>query len=232
MKPPWLAAVLLGVAASLVAVNSVWAAPIVKVMPSEISRMGNTTLTVTVDPNGSKIAGVVLVFAVNPSEINLVAVTSMTGFSVSGMPGGINFSFGQIFGTDQTLPIVAGTVELQGLVGGAALILDAQYYTDENLMDTAILTDEVVATVALGPMSPSITPTQTQTPTPTATLGPCAGRCRGGSTATMADTVVLIHAALGDASVNDCMSGDANHDQQITIDEIVAAVDAATGGCP
>jgi hypothetical protein len=40
-----------------------------------------------------------------------------------------------------------------------------------------------------------------------------------------------VNIALGNATVSDCRAGDGNHDGQITIDEILAAVNNALNGC-
>ena len=42
----------------------------------------------------------------------------------------------------------------------------------------------------------------------------------------------MVNAALGNANVSTCLAGDANHDLQITVDEILAAVNNALNGCP
>ena len=40
-----------------------------------------------------------------------------------------------------------------------------------------------------------------------------------------------VNIALGNASVGACEAGDANHDNQITVDEIPTAVNNALNGC-
>ncbi len=147
---------------------SAWALPIVTVMPNQIPDTGTTVLTITLDPNGTSLSAATLIFALNPSEINLVSVTGMNGFSASGMAGGSNFSFGQSFGTNQTAPIVVGTASVQGLIVGGQLLLDQQNYTDDMFNDIVITADEVVATV----VGATATPTQTPTITPTITITP------------------------------------------------------------
>jgi len=41
----------------------------------------------------------------------------------------------------------------------------------------------------------------------------------------------MVNIALGSANVSTCLPGDANHDNMITIDEILTAVNNALGGC-
>jgi len=38
--------------------------------------------------------------------------------------------------------------------------------------------------------------------------------------------------ALGSGDVSPCQAGDANHDRQIIVDEILAGVNHAPNGCP
>jgi hypothetical protein len=42
----------------------------------------------------------------------------------------------------------------------------------------------------------------------------------------------MVDIALGNANVDICLMGDANRDGQITIDEILTAVNNALNGCP
>ena len=42
----------------------------------------------------------------------------------------------------------------------------------------------------------------------------------------------MVNIALGNVAVSDCEPGDSNHDGEITVNEIVAAVNNALGGCP
>ncbi len=42
----------------------------------------------------------------------------------------------------------------------------------------------------------------------------------------------MVNVALGSAAVDACTAGDANGDAEITINEIIAAVNNALSGCP
>jgi hypothetical protein len=48
---------------------------------------------------------------------------------------------------------------------------------------------------------------------------------------TVDELLTMVNIALGTLLVSDCQIGDANNDQQITIDEILTAVDHALHGC-
>jgi len=41
----------------------------------------------------------------------------------------------------------------------------------------------------------------------------------------------MVNVALGNSGTDACPAGDANHDHQITVDEILTAVDRALNGC-
>lgn len=42
----------------------------------------------------------------------------------------------------------------------------------------------------------------------------------------------MVNIALGSAEAGSCTLGDANHDNKITVDEILTAVNNALNGCP
>ena len=48
---------------------------------------------------------------------------------------------------------------------------------------------------------------------------------------TIDELITLVNIALGSANISACMAGDSNHDGQISIDEIIRAIDAALNGC-
>ena len=41
----------------------------------------------------------------------------------------------------------------------------------------------------------------------------------------------MVNIALGNGNVSSCVAGDANHDGEITVDEILTAVNNALNGC-
>jgi hypothetical protein len=49
---------------------------------------------------------------------------------------------------------------------------------------------------------------------------------------TVDELLTMVNIALGTADVSACTAGDANRDGQVTIDEILAAVNAELTGCP
>lgn len=76
------------------------------------------------------------------------------------------------------------------------------------------------------------TPTPTTTDTPTVGVEPaCVGQCNGSGPVTVAEVLTMLNISLGNAGVSICPSGDANHDGQITVDEILLAVKNALSGC-
>jgi hypothetical protein len=52
-----------------------------------------------------------------------------------------------------------------------------------------------------------------------------------GGTAIVDEILAMVNIALGNAPLIDCEAADANHDGQVTIDEILTAVNNALNGC-
>ncbi len=59
----------------------------------------------------------------------------------------------------------------------------------------------------------------------------CPGDCNGSHTVTVAEIVAMVDVVLGNADVAACPAGDADANGQITIDEIMLAMNKALGGC-
>lgn len=86
------------------------------------------------------------------------------------------------------------------------------------------------ATSTPTPTQPSVAgTTPTDAPTPPDTY--CAGDCDGDGVILVTELVQLANAALERVAASTCPAGDSNHDQAITIDEILLAVGNALAGC-
>jgi hypothetical protein len=59
----------------------------------------------------------------------------------------------------------------------------------------------------------------------------CAGDCDGDGRVEVAEVVTLVNIALGDAPLSSCPAGDLDHNDRITVDELVAAVSNVLQGC-
>ncbi len=59
----------------------------------------------------------------------------------------------------------------------------------------------------------------------------CAGDCNGDTAVTIDELLRMVNIGLGDAPFTECTFGDADNDGQITIADIVAAVNSALSGC-
>jgi hypothetical protein len=95
-------------------------------------------------------------------------------------------------------------------------------------------TSSSTATPSLSPTaSPTATATEaaTVTPTPT-TSAPCTGDCDTSDGVTVDEITLLVSVALGTQELADCVAGDRNGDQAITVDELLAAVTNGLNGCP
>jgi len=60
----------------------------------------------------------------------------------------------------------------------------------------------------------------------------CIGDCDVSDLVTIDEVVALVNAARGRAGAGICQSGDANFDNQITLDEVVSAIHNTVAGCP
>lgn len=77
--------------------------------------------------------------------------------------------------------------------------------------------------------STAIAPTATATPTPPAQ---CAGDCDGGGSVTINEIVMLVGIALEQEPIDACQAGNGDGNPQISVSEILTAVNRALGGCP
>lgn len=60
----------------------------------------------------------------------------------------------------------------------------------------------------------------------------CAGDCNGDGAVSVNELLTMVNISLDNVAVSACEVGDLNRDTHITIDEILAAIDAALAGCP
>ena len=59
----------------------------------------------------------------------------------------------------------------------------------------------------------------------------CPGDCDGGGAVTVEELIAMVSVAIGTSPISACAAGDSNRDGQITIDEIVVAVNKDLNGC-
>jgi hypothetical protein len=80
------------------------------------------------------------------------------------------------------------------------------------------------------PFVPTVTVTRTVTPTPEPMKVPCLGDCNGDRRVTIDELVLAVHMAL-DPGSGGCAAIDRDRNGSVSIDEIIAAVGTALGGC-
>lgn len=86
--------------------------------------------------------------------------------------------------------------------------------------------------------SPSKTPTATRTRTASRTFtatpipSACTGACSGGAMVSVNDLLTVIEIAAGRTPLSACPVADANGDLQVSLDEVLQAVNNALDGCP
>jgi hypothetical protein len=74
--------------------------------------------------------------------------------------------------------------------------------------------------------------TEAETPTATATPIACAGDCDGGGAVMINELVLGVNIALDQAALAECPAMNANGDLQVSVDELITAVNNALNGCP
>ena len=89
--------------------------------------------------------------------------------------------------------------------------------------------------------TPLVTATSTNTPlpldTPTATPVSCVADCDGNGSVSISELVIVVNISLGARDLSDCPSGDvaggdpSGPDGEITVDELIRAVNKALNGC-
>ncbi len=127
-------------------------------------------------------------------------------------------------------PAQPGTVTLFG--AGNSVNLDFTSFGDA----ASTTTFQVVVSDA-PPPTPTETPTdipaETPTPTPTSTPpgGGCVGDCDGNGTVSIEEIMVGINIAMDEATLASCQSLDVNNDGQVTVNELMQAVNAGLHGC-
>jgi hypothetical protein len=97
--------------------------------------------------------------------------------------------------------------------------------------ETATETSTPTAPVTFTPAEATATETATLTPTATAPTPSCSGDCKGDDVVSIDDLLAMVNIALGNDEVATCEAGDQNQDGQISVDEILLAVDKALNGC-
>lgn len=116
------------------------------------------------------------------------------------------------------------TLRLRGSLGGPQATLDTCSF---------LVSGDVPPTVT--PKSTrTMTPSRTRTPTRTFTPVPgvCLGACTQPNTVTVTDILTVVKIATGEASLSACSVADGNGDQQVSLEEILQAVNNALDGCP
>jgi DNA-binding beta-propeller fold protein YncE len=75
------------------------------------------------------------------------------------------------------------------------------------------------------------TPTPSPTPTATPTPAHCVCDCNNDGMVTIEEIIRGVNIALGNQSIDLCLSSDGNHDEQVDVGDLVQAVNDALNGC-
>ena len=110
------------------------------------------------------------------------------------------------------------TLRLRGSLGGPQTVLDTCSF---------LVTGDAFPT-------PTFKPTRTRTPTRTFTPvpGACVGACTNPGMVSVNDLLTVIQIAAGQVTLSACPSADPNGDDQVSLEEVLQAVNNALDGCP
>ena len=110
------------------------------------------------------------------------------------------------------------TLRLRGSLGGPQTVLDTCSF------------------LVIGGAFSTPTPKPTRTRTPTRTFTPVPGACVGACTnpgmVSVTDLLTVIQIAAGQVTLSACPSADPNGDDQVSLEEVLQAVNNALDGCP
>ncbi|HVN86323.1 MAG TPA: hypothetical protein VMW17_15930 [Candidatus Binatia bacterium] len=172
--------------------------------------------------------------------ITAAGVRGLAGFAKQGI---VTLYATGTTGTDGTLYTYSDPTGHNGAVSDTAVIL------------TSALTNEAFRGVALAPVgnnqppTPSATVPASPTPTPTATIPPtntrpptatptvnltpiaCVGDCDHNGKISVDELVTGVNLALATLTLDHCPEFDCNHDEHVTVDCLVKAVQGAVNGC-
>lgn len=148
------------------------------------------------------------------------------GLSVSGDGRGCNMSGGR-FSVRENVTAIDGT-----LVHFAADFEQHCEFAAPALYGSVRI-DSAVPTASPPRGSPTRTGTPTAGPaTPTPRVrAPCIGDCDGDGRVTIAEIILAIRAALGQASVDECAAVDADLDGAVSINDLIRAIDGVLINC-
>lgn len=122
-------------------------------------------------------------------------------------------------------------------VEGTYTIYGAGVSANGNMLRTGDASARTTLDVVVGVNVPTPTPTlapatPTATATPTGSADSCVGDCGIDGEVTVDEIIVGTNIALGLTPVSECLAFDSSGDQQVTVEEILQAVNNALTGCP
>ncbi len=162
------------------------------------------------------------------SVVDMRGSSAQTVFSFGSVPTNVPLSFGGRVGA----PIGVHTLRLRASLSG--------FGTQQTLDTCSFLVEGAAATptrTASRTRTPTRTPSAMRTRTPTRTATPlpgtdrCIGACTDGVTVSVNDLLTVIEIAAGRTALAACPVADADGDDQVSLDEVLQAVNNALDGC-
>lgn len=194
--------------------------------------------------------------SVGPCRISFPTAESRNKPDLSGFDGIANTGPGdfptRFYGTSAAAPSVAGVAALLLQMNPAMRGADLRRVLTRSAVDIEQpgydlssgfgRADGMAAAQLVTPAPrPSSTPTRTipptstrttpRSPVPTPTPGPCYGDCNDGGSVSVDELVSGVSIVLGNAPLSSCPVFDSSGDGQVTVNELIQAVNAALVGC-
>lgn len=197
-----------------------------------VSRYGETT-TLALDSLSALFSGLVMIADPRTLQLSAFANQDSTLEEVLAEPGfAVMIEVGPGAVPASALSVRAGDLRTATPRGVSTPTPTASHTSAPTGAPTA--TGRTPATVTPGPATPSGSTTESPTPTPTATVDPahpCSGDCNNDGTVTVDELIRAVNIGLDSVPAEQCIAADADANQMVTINEIVAAVDNALRGC-
>jgi len=197
-----------------------------------VSRYGETT-TLALDSLSALFSGLVMIADPRTLQLSAFANQDSTLEEVLAEPGfAVMIEVGPGAVPASALSVRAGDLRTATPHGVSTPTPTASHTSAPTAAPTA--TGRPPATVTPGPATPSGSTTESPTPTPTATVDPahpCSGDCNNDGTVTVDELIRAVNIGLDSVPAEQCIAADADANQMVTINEIVAAVDNALRGC-
>jgi len=154
-----------------------------------------------------------------------------TTFSFGSVPTNVRLSFGGSVGP----PVGVHTLRLRATafgVGSPQTVDTCSFLVEGAAATTTPRASRTRTPARTATATRPRTPTRTFTATPLPDAGVCVGACTDGEMVSVNDLLAVIEIAAGRTTLDACPAADGDGDGQVSLDEVLQAVNNALDGCP